>query len=319
MSLTIDQLNEIMWSFRQVRVLFTALELDVFAHLGEGASATGLAKKLSADPRATEMLLNALVNLEILTKSNDRFFNTEISAQQLTGDNRMAAMHQVYLWKRWSSLTEAVRRGHSALPREVDEQDTEAFIAAMHRNATERAIHVIAAVDATKSRRMIDLGGGSGAYSIAFCEANPELQATIFDRPQVLKIAQRHIAEAGLQNRVITKTGDLTTDSFGEGFDLVLLSQILHSFSPEENTDVLRRAYAALVPGGRIVIQEFLLDPEKTSPRWPVFFSINMLVGTQGGAAYTEEEVGTWLTAVGFKGAKHVPLPPSTGLLIARK
>lgn len=318
MSLSPEQLQELFWSFREVRAALTAVELDVFAHLGDGPTAQQLAERIHTNSRATEMLLNALVNLELLTKQDGRYFNTEVSARHLTGDGRMAMMHQVGLWDRWSSLTDCVRAGTAVLPRKRDEAGTEAFIAAMHRNASERAEQVISAVDARNSRNLLDLGGGSGAYSIAFALANPELHATILDQEPVLKIAARHIANARVKDRVQTRVGDMLDFDLGAGFDLVLLSQVLHMFSEPECRALLRLSHKALVPGGRIAIQEFILDPDKTSPRWAVLFSLNMLVGTAGGASYSAAELSNWLSEAGFKDIRHVPLG-MTGLMLAEK
>jgi len=296
----------------------TAVELDIFTNLGEGSTSAEVARRIQTDPRATEMLLNALVSLELLRKENGRYFNSDLAAQHLTGGSRMAMMHQVHLWHRWSTLTDCVRKGTSVSERKRDEAGTEAFIAAMHRNASERAAVVVCAVDASKSRNLLDLGGGSGAYSIAFAQANPHLRATILDGEPVLKIAARHIAQAELSTRISTKAGDMLTTDLGSGFDLVLLSQILHMFSPEENRRVLQRAYDALDHGGRIVIQEFILDPDKTSPRWAVFFSLNMLVGTSGGSSYSAEEIQAFLVNAGFRNIQHVKLG-QTGLMVGEK
>lgn len=316
--MTSEQLQELFWSFREVRAVMTAVELDVFSNLGDGATAQQVAERIKANPRATEMLLNAMVNLELITKQDGRFFNTGVSAQHLTGDGRLALMHQVNLWDRWSTLTDCVREGTTVTQRKRDEAGTEIFIAAMHRNASERARQVVGAVDATQSRNLLDLGGGSGAYSIAFAQSNPQLHATILDHEAVLKIAGRHIAQAGVSDRVHTRVGDMLTSALGSGFDLVFLSQVLHMFSEADCRAVIKRVYNALQPGGRIAIQEFILDPGKTSPRWAVLFSLNMLVGTAGGASYSVVDLMTWLQQAGFGGIRHVPLG-QTGLMLATK
>ena len=123
----------------------------------------------------------------------------------------------------------------------------------MHRNASERAPLVVRAVGAENVRRMLDVGGGSGAYSIAFAQANPALQADILDLAAVEPIARRHIQEAGVADRVKVRAGDLRSGRLGEGYDLVFISAICHMLSPEENLDLLRRCREALAPGGRVV------------------------------------------------------------------
>ena len=166
---------------------------------------------------------------------------------------------------------------------------------------------------------MLDVGGGSGAYAIAFAQAHPQLHVDILDVPAVTPIAERHIAAAHLQDRVRTRNGDLTSASLGEGYDIILLSAICHMLSPEENRDLLARCFAAAASGGRVVIQDFILDRSKTAPKSGALFALNMLVGTRGGSAYSEEEYGGWLRAAGFTAVDHVRLPGPTGLMIGVK
>jgi predicted O-methyltransferase YrrM len=189
----------------------------------------------------------------------------------------------------------------------------------MHRNATERSAPLVAAVGAQGVRRMLDVGGGSGAYAIAFAAANPELQAYILDLAAVVPLAQRHIEEAGLTARVHTRIGDLRTDHLGEGYDLVLVSAICHMLDEKENAHLIARCYDALAPGGRLVIQEFILDPDKCAPQSAALFSLNMLVGTRAGSSYSEPEYAAWMLAAGFTAIRRVRMPGPAGLMIGTR
>ncbi len=317
-----DELMNIMRNFQESRVLLAAVELDLFTAVGEGGSADEVAARLKTHPRATEMLLNALVAVGALTKSGGVFRNTPETARYLVAgspeNQRPALMHTVHVWKAWTTLTDCVRAGTAVLPPGVEARDkqwTQAFIAAMHRNAMSAAPALVEAVGAAGVRRLLDIGGGSGAYSIAFAQANPELRAEVLDLAAVVPIAQKHIAEAGLGERVTTRVGDLLTDEFGENYDLILLSAICHMLSPEENQDLLRRCRRALAPGGRIVIRDFVLDPDKTSPKAAALFALNMLVNTRAGSTYNEAEYRAWLDAAGFDGVAR--LRPD--LILARR
>jgi len=301
------------------------LELDVFTAVGSGAGARQVAGKLRTDVRATEMLLNVLVSLNLLAKSGEVFANTPITARFLSADSpdnaRPGLMHNVHLWDTWSTLTECVRRGGpvgKSPSDERDEESTRAFIAAMDRNAKERAAQVVRAVG-NGFRRMLDLGGGSAAYSIAFAQANPQVRVDVLDVSSVAPLTQDYIRRAGLEGRIQTRAGDMRTDHFGQGYDLVLLSAIAHMFSPEENRDLLGRIYESLAPNGRLVLQDFILEPDKTSPSFAALFSLNMLVNTKGGASYSEPEYDEWLRAAGFRETKRVRLPGPANLLIATK
>ncbi|MDR3717167.1 MAG: methyltransferase [Bryobacteraceae bacterium] len=320
------ELNERVRAFQESRAILTALELDVFTAVGEGASATEVAAKLHTDARATEMLLNALVSLRLLVKRDGLFQNSAEAARYFAAgsrDNaRPALLHSAHLWNRWSTLTGAVRAGTAVQGDEIaarGEDWTEAFIAAMHRNASERAPLVVRAAGAEKVRRMLDVGGGSGAYSIAFARANASLRADILDLATVEPIAMRHIREAGVEDRVRVRAGDLRDGHFGDGYDLVFISAICHMLSPEENLKLFRHSREALAEGGRIVIQDFILEPDKTSPRFAALFALNMLVGTQAGSSYSEPEYSAWLAEAGFREIRHIRLPGPTGLMIASK
>jgi ubiquinone/menaquinone biosynthesis C-methylase UbiE len=148
---------------------------------------------------------------------------------------------------------------------------------------------------------MLDVGGGSGAYAIAFAQANPHLRAEVLDLRSVVPIAQTHIDAAGISGRVVTRAGDLTKDDLGSDYDLILLSAICHMLSPAENQDLLRRSYRALAPGGRVIIRDFILEPEKTAPRAAALFAVHMLLNTRGGSTYSGEEYRSWLAAAGFQ------------------
>jgi (2Fe-2S) ferredoxin/ubiquinone/menaquinone biosynthesis C-methylase UbiE len=318
-----DDLAQMIRAYQESRVILTAVELDLFTAVGAGASAAQAAAKMGADPRAAEMLMNALVALGLLAKRDGTFRNTPVSARYLAAgspdDSRAATMHTVNLWRRWSTLTGCVRAGTAVAAREAGDRWTDSFIAAMHRNARERAPHVVRAVGAAGLRRMLDVGGGSGAYSIAFAQANGELRAEVLDRPAVLEIARRHIASAGLSDRVSTREGDLRAGDLGAGYDLVLVSAICHMLSPEENLDLLRRCFRALAPAGRVVIQDFILEEDKTSPKMAALFSLNMLVGTERGASYSEPEYAAWLREAGFRDVSRIRLPGPSGLMIGSR
>jgi (2Fe-2S) ferredoxin/predicted O-methyltransferase YrrM len=321
-----DDLNERIRAFRQSRVILTALELDLFSVIGEGGAAADIAARIHADPRATEMLLHALASLQLVAKRDGVFHNSPVAARYFTAGSphnaRPGLLHTASLWKTWSTLTECVRSGTCAIPQELGERSsdwTQAFIAAMHRNAAERAAPLVAAVGAQGVRRMLDVGGGSGAYSIAFAAANPELEAYILDLAAVVPLAQRHIEQAGVAGRVHTRIGDLRTDHLGEGYDLVLVSAICHMLDEKENAHLIGRCYGALAPGGRLTIQDFILDPDKCSPQSAALFSLNMLVGTRAGASYSEPEYTAWMHAAGFTAIRRVHMPGPAGLMIGTR
>jgi SAM-dependent methyltransferase/DNA-binding CsgD family transcriptional regulator len=283
-------------AFQESRVLLTALELDLFTTIGEGATAAETAQKLGTDPRATEMLLNALVAVGALVKGEAVFGCTAES--KALGPARPGLLHTVHLWDTWATLTECVKSGRAVRsrgPEGFPEARTRAFIAAMHARAQESARETVRLSGIHDAKRMLDVGGGSGAFSIAFAKTCPELRAEILDLGAVVPLAEEYIREAGLQNRVRVRPGDMRTADFGEGFDLVLLSAVCHMFGEDENRSLIQRCARALVPGGHLVIREFILQEDRAGPPHAALFALNMLVGTEHGNTYTEGEYRNWM------------------------
>jgi (2Fe-2S) ferredoxin/2-polyprenyl-3-methyl-5-hydroxy-6-metoxy-1,4-benzoquinol methylase len=324
-----DDIMDMVRGYQQSRILLTAIELDVFTAVErckKPATAVSVANDLKTHPRSTEKLLNAIVALGFLQKQEGAFSTTLISKRFFVDgapdDSRTALRHNLSLWATWSSLTQCVREGNAVHVKRMEERGdswTEPFIAAMHRNAAFRAPIVVNAVGTDGVNRMLDVGGGSGAYSIAFARTNPTLHADVFDLSTVTPIAAKHIAEAGMNDSIRTIVGDLRTDRFGSGYDLTLVSAICHMLSPEENIDLLHRVFEALVPGGRIVIQDQVMSTDKTSPRMGALFAINMLVGTTGGSTYSQEEYTDWLQKAGFIDIRRISLMGPGDLMIGKR
>lgn len=321
-----DEVMTVARGFMESRVLLSALELDLFTAVRSGASAEAVAQARGTDPGATSRLLNALAAMGFLAKKEGRFSPSPVAARFLArgakDDSVDALLHQSSLWRTWSGLTEAVRTGRPAPREEMAERGddwTVAFIAAMHKGAAQRAPLLVQAVGVEGVRRLLDVGGGSGAYSIAFAEASPALSAEILDLPPVLPIAESHVSAAGLAGRVATRAGDLRRDDLGTGFDLVLLSSICHMLGPDENRDLLRRAFAALVPGGRVVVSDFLLAEDRAAPRQAALFSINMLVGTPSGDCYTEADYTAWMREAGYASVDRRDLPGPASLVVGTR
>jgi predicted O-methyltransferase YrrM len=323
---TIDDLFARVRAFQESRILLTAVELDVFTAVGGGATARQVASRVGAEARATEVLLNALVAIGLLTKREESFRNTALTGRALSAggaeDSRAALLHQSSLWRSWSTLTECVRAGTAVGYREMAERDehwTAPFIAAMHRNAAARAPAVVKAVGIEGVGTLLDVGGGSAAYAIAFAQASPTLHAHVLDLDTVVPIARQHVEAAGVSHRVEPRAGDLRHDPLGEGYDLVLVSAICHMLGPDENRDLFGRGHAATAPNGRIVVHDFILDPGRTAPAAAALFSVNMLVGTPRGGNYTEEEYRSWLHDAGYRDVRRVALEGPMALMIGRR
>jgi predicted O-methyltransferase YrrM len=322
--MTYDDLLERVRAFWPARIILTAVELGVAGALDGGArTAAEAARRLGTDPRATELLLNALTALGLVVKEGDRFANAPVAREHLVQgapDCRVSGlMHQAHLWQSWSGLTQVVKTGRPALREaERSEEAYRDFIRAMHDFGRERAQVLAGALDLSGVRRLLDLGGGPGSYAIAFCARNPGMAAVVFDRPQALGVAREIVRTHGAEDRVDLQAGDFLADDLGAGYDLVLISQIIHSYDAAQNRLLLRKAAAALAPGGTLVLQDFLLDSGRCAPEQAALFAINMLVNTEGGRTYAWEEVEGWLGEVGFRRVERLAIPGPAGVLMAK-
>jgi predicted O-methyltransferase YrrM len=322
---TYDALIEKVRAAWPARIILTAAELGVADALdGKSLTAAEAAAAMKTDPRATELLLNALTALGLATKAGDRYANTPEAAALLARSSPTCGAaglrHHANLWKTWSALTDVVRTGrpaHREPERSVDEYHD--FVRAMYDFAWDRAQLLAKALDLSTTRRMLDLGGGPGSYAIACAQRNPGLQAVVFDRPPALDVAREIVAKHGAGGQVTLQAGDFITDAVGGGYDLVLVSQILHSYDEAQCRAIVKKSADALVPGGWLVVQEFLLEEDRVSPPPSALFAINMLVNTAGGRTYTWREVEGWLADAGLTGVERLAFPPPGGVVVGTK
>lgn len=288
-------------------MLLTAAELDLFTALSRASrSAEQLAAELGANVRALTILLDALAALGLLSKSEGTYRSVPSAACYLSSDSPQTVLpmvlHSVNLWDRWGKLTSIV--AGPAATRKATENSLEAFIGAMHVVASPITPRIVALVDPGPARRLIDVGGASGTYAVAFMRASPGLHATIFDRPAVLSMARALLTTEGMTDRVTLAAGDFYVDPLPTGHDLAFVSAIIHQNSPAQNVELFRKVYAALDAGGRIVVRDHVLSEDRTQPRRGAMFAVNMLVGTGGGNSYTYAEIADGLTQAGFERVK---------------
>lgn len=295
-------------NFMECRLLLTGAELDIFTRLAEPASSMGLAEKQGWHERPLAVLLDALTAMGLLIKKGGLYRTDPGLLPFLRSDSPRTVLpmirHAATIWQYWSKLTRIVTETGGVESDGTlfeDPEEKKAFIGAMHVVGSQQAPKIVQAVNPGSAQRLIDVGGGSGTYTIAFLEASPEMSATLFDLPDVVSMGRARITDAGLMDRVTIVAGNFYTDDLPAGHDLALVSAIIHMNSLEQNVDLYKKIFGALVPGGRIVIRDHVMKPDRTTPKSGALFAVNMLVGTPGGGTYTCDEIKTGLTAAGFE------------------
>ncbi|WP_326556936.1 methyltransferase [Micromonospora sp. NBC_01796] len=305
----LDMLNAI--SFRTAGA---GLRLGVFEELANGPlPVASLAERIGADPLGLRLLLDALVGFGYLVQPGDAYANSENTSRWLLRSTPDSFAPVLSFWttvvtELWGDLETSVRQGgptgdfYAWLERRPETLAD--FQTMLRRLAGWLSEEVITLVPAPPSGgRLLDLGGGHAGYTAAFCQAYPELRATVVDLPGALSQGRAVVESAGLTDRVELRPGDLLTADLGAGYDLVLLFNIVHGYDDSQVAALLDRVAAALNPGGRVVLLEPLAEvPERPPGVADAFvraFSLN-LFHTQGGRAYAFDELAKLLTAAGF-------------------
>ena len=290
-------LMELSTGFWAFKTLAAAHELNLFGLLAGGRSVTAgeLSETLSMHPRPSEMLLTGCAALGLLESHDGRFRNTALSETYLVPGTPhffggWIAMADKRLYTGWGKLTEALRTNRpttwnpdvqTSLFDGEDPRMLALFWDAMHSLSSMTAHALGKAYDFGRFRRLLDIGGGSGAFDIALCQQYPQLQAAVFDLPHVAAIAERNVASAGLSARIHGIGGSFFAE-FPENYDLHLFSMIMHDWDVEKNKALLHRSYETLAEGGAVVISELLVNDDKSGPASAALMSLNMLIETEG-------------------------------------
>jgi hypothetical protein len=302
------QILEMMGGFRAACIIGAAAELDVWGRLGDkNLSAEALAKLLDCDLRAITMLLDAVAALGLLEK-NEGCYRVAGEIRSLLTDGSPQSVlpmvrHQINIMRSWSQLAWVAKSGMPG-PRQASirgfEADRAAFIAAMHSISILFADDLVAQLGPPRFRHLLDVGGASGTWTLAFLRVVPGAKATIFDLPDAIHQAAERLKNSEFAARVALVRGDFYTDDLPTGCDFAWVSAIAHQHSRGHNRDLFVKVFKALEPRGQIAVRDIVMEPCRTRPRDGALFAINMLVNTESGGTFTFEEFAEDLKAVGF-------------------
>ena len=308
--------------------LHAAVELDLFSLIGDlRLDAPSLARQLDTPSDAVSRLLDAVTAMGLLAKNEQGYANTDASRTFLCSDSERylgyIIRHHHYLVDSWARLPEAVRSGKPIRQpvREKGSREREAFLMGMFNLAMQLAPQLVPAVDLSACRRLLDLGGGPGTYAIHFCRSYPGLAATVMDLATTRPFAEQTIGAMGMDGRIDFIPGNYLQDELPGGFDAVWMSHILHGESESDCRGIVAKAFGCLDPGGVAVIHEFILNDRMDGPLFPALFSLNMLLGTEGGRAYTQGQLLDMLTRAGFVDVERLDFTGTndSGLILGRK
>ncbi len=315
----------------RARALSVGVELNVFSQIAAGKrTVTEICKAAGASPRGMAVLLDALTGMGYLRKSRGAYSLLPVSSAFLVPGEKgyIGAMAEAVslTWNTWKYLTEAVRGGHSAESVDDARQGKEFFpklVANLFPGnfaASSAVVSRLPKKDRSKIRKILDVGAGSGAWSLAFAQALPQAHVETMDFPEITPITRRFAEKIGVADRYIYLEREMRAADFGrDAFDLVILGHIIHSEGQMHGMELLRKCYTALRPGGKLLIAEYVPNDARTGPAMPVLFGLTMLLQTEEGNVFTLREYRSWLKTAGFGKVTTIPVPPPSTVILATK
>jgi hypothetical protein len=305
---TAEALLELGRGYQAAAVFGAAADLNLFRLVSQRAhTAIEISSKLQSKLRGVEILLDALAALGLLAKKSGHYSLASGLAAYLTDEGSQSvlgmARHQANCLRNWAQLGMVVKTGRPApkLPsvRGI-KGDQESFITAMHNISVIQADEVIRAIQPLRFQHLLDIGGASGTWTMAFLKTCPTGLATLFDLPHVIPMARKQLTASKMQKRVKLVAGDFMCDPLPQGADLAWVSAIVHQNSRAQNRSLFANVFQALISGGRIAIRDIIMEESHTSPPAGALFAINMLVATPGGGTFTFGELKEDLAKAGF-------------------
>ena len=326
---TPDQILDIATGFQRSKILFAAVEFGMFSILERKGLTMGEIAKTSKLPvRSLQRLLNGAALLGLIRFRNGKYYNSPLSKKylvkgkpQYVGD--LVRAYNLMLYDRWGRLEDIIREDtfdpimqpkvDNRADSTIDPEIARRAMTAQHNYSVKPAEELAGNFNFSKYRMLLDLGGGSGIFSIMAAKRNRKLKAIVFDILPVCKIAEEIIAKYGLSGRVTTHPGNVLEDRFPSGADLILISGVLDGHNEESCSTLIRKAYEYLPSGGAIILKESIIHEDRRGPMFPVLFSLSLLIETQGGDARSRGEMTCWLKNAGFRRITYKPLTTMSG------
>ena len=322
------QLLDLATGYQRSKTLFALVEFGLPTLLARRSlPLEEIARQIQIHPVAADRFLNACLALELLERVDGEFRNTALSEAFLVR-GRPAYLGDQFLkydqtsYPLWADLVTKLRAWQ---PGEADDETPpksdqgKASIRAQH-NLSLLVGHALGeAYDFSRHRKMLDLGAGTGAMSIAICELHEELRAAIFDLPSISEIAREFVRETSLSERIEVCAGDFKQDELPAGFDVVLLANLLSAGSEETNRELLHKLYELLPDGGACILSGWILDDNRTSPLIPVLFCLEDISWQAPDVERSASTYEGWLTEAGFVEIERAMYCPPTSMIVGRK
>lgn len=329
----VREISKLAYGFMASKALFAALNLELFMHISKGAvTAEELSAATGVAVHRMKTLIAALASAGVVVNENGRLSNAPATQTYLVpgepayfGDYyRFQIGGQIY------GILENLDAGligdeeHLAHNRMSgwlsDPRQAEDFSRAQHAGSLGPALLLSKKLDLSGARSLLDVAGGTGAYSITFCQNNPGLNATILDFPTVIEVARRYVDKAGMADRITLAGGDARQAQWPDGQDVVLMSYLLSAIDGDQIAPLIEKAFQALKPGGLLVLHDFMLAEDRAGPSSAALFFLSYLAYQPGAVSFTAGDLEQPVKAAGFGDIEdQVMIPEITMMITARK
>jgi len=309
-------------------ILITAAHFDLFGWIGQRErSLKALAAHLGGSPAGWQLFLNALCAMGLIQKRGEKYANSPFASRYLSRGGATFLLPDYDAWDTWGRLASALSADTRPMiqkPFFSDQRKAKRLLHSLDLDGREIAPYLIDKLPLARTRTLLDVGGGLGAFSVAFCRRYPRLRATLVEHPRILPLARAAVRQAGMANRVRVIGVDFLRHALPQGFDTVFVSNVLHAHGIDENRSLLRKLYRCLNPQGHLIVRDVFMSRDRTAHEWAALFSVLLLLHTPRGRCYAREEILGWLRQSGFARIKGpfrsspVPFDPDS-VLIAMK
>jgi SAM-dependent methyltransferase len=309
-------------------ILITAAHLDLFGWMGKREkSARAVAARFGGHAVGWEIFLNALCAMGLIRKRGEKFSNAPFSSRYLRGTGATFLLPNYDAWDIWGGLASILitgKRPRTQKPFISDRTQAKRLLRGLHLHAQQIAPYLIEKLPLNGCRTLLDVGGGLGTFTAAFCRLYPRLRATLVEHPNIIPLARRAVRDSGMAKRVRVIGLDFSQDALPRGFDTVFVSNVLHAHGVAENRSLLANLHRCLNPRGQLILRDVFMSRDRIAPEWGTLFSVSLLLHTPQGRCYALDEMLGWLRQAGFSRIRgpfrSSPLPfDPDSILIAKK
>lgn len=329
----VRQISHIAYGFFLSKALFSALNIELFGHLAEGpADVDTLNRRTGVGKNRLWTLISALLSVGLLSREGDKFRNSP-AAQRYLVPGAPAYFGDYYRFqidRQFYPMMKGLDAGlagnedglaHQSMSDWLSEDEAaEDFSRAQHAGSTGPAIVMADAIDLTGAKSLLDVAGGTGAFSMAFCRKNSDLTACIIDFQSVVKTAEGFVNHAGMQDRISFISGDALENSWPAEQDVVLMSYLLGAVGGGDITPLLQKAWHALKPSGKLILHDFMLEDDRSGPTAAAGFFLSYIAIRTDSVSFTAAELKEWTETAGFTDVESaVMIPEITKIVTATK